>query len=408
MRRLMTNSITLALILVATDFGICCYKKVLAGTKYEPNKLIESRGKVQLKRPQWSKYFSVSVGKDLFPRDILRVGAGATAKVRCASGRLWRVPQGEWGLDNYCPRVPTNIIGIDLRPGGYSLALPFVISPRNTKLLNNRPKLRWNARPNVTTYTVSLEDQRVGKGIVWKIDELSSTEFTYPNQPAGKSALKYIEIDYPTNKPPLEPGVDYLLIVESQKRVKATDSCPSNDWKKLPNNPFLCITSSTYEKNVLGLGFSLLNESKAQQVRQTAAKLKQELNGEAEAIALAQLYSDNENNLLSKAINVLEALVEQGSQSFGVYSILGDFYQQAQLSRLAEARYIKAIELAEGSNDLEGQAIAQLALAEIFAGRGFWDGAIKWGIAAKTKYEALGDKERLKELESKLKEWGTP
>ena len=213
--------------------------------------------------------------------------------------------------------------------------------------------------------------------------------------------MRYIEVNYPADAPSLEIGVDYLAIVTTNQRVKPTDKCPPN-WEKQPDDSSLCISSSTKDEG-RGLGFYLLEANQAQQIQKLAANIKQELEGTAQALALAHLYQ--ENNLMMDAILTLENFAKQRSNITGVYRFLGDLYQGIQLNKLAEIRYNQAIDLAENSNDLVGQATAKFGLAEVLAARGLNQKAIQIGKEAKDVYATLGDTAKVRKLQEKLSQW---
>ena len=151
-----------------------------------------------------------------------------------------------------------------------------------------------------------------------------------------------------------------------------------------------------------GLGFYLPSQDKIQQVQKLAVQIEREFNGEAKTLALAHLY--RENNLMMDAIATLETLVEE-KQTTGVYRFLGNLYHQVQLSQLAEMRYLKAIELAENSNDLVGRAMAQSGLAEVLAARGSNQKAIELAREAIDAYATLGDTANVSGLQEKLNKW---
>ena len=367
MKRQMPISLALTLILATTDSGIACSQqptvmlaKIKSEASYLPSILVEAEGRVELKREQWEDYQQIGVGTELYPGDLLRVATGVKVRIRCANGIFWRVPaDGDvWGVNNGCQPVPStrsDSIG-DPRPGNNRL-IPYIISPRNTLLLTNKPTLRWSAVPGVTSYTVSISDQRVGKGTIWKT-QVSGTEVVYPGDT------------------PLEPEVDYLVIVE------ADDG------------------SSSKEEELPGLGFKLLDRAQAQNVRDAVEAIAREFSGEAKAIALASLY--RENDLKAEAIETLKALAATGSKTSAIYRILGDLYRQLQLNELAEKRYLKAVELA---TTIEGKAQAQVALAQGFAARRNWTEAIRYGEAALDGYERLGDAKQISELKKQLERW---
>ncbi|MDJ0747093.1 MAG: tetratricopeptide repeat protein [Xenococcaceae cyanobacterium MO_167.B27] len=377
---------------------------------YQPSVLIRIQndyGDLLYKSNNQSEYVRASEDMELYPDYWLQQSAGGASKIRCAkdsplSQDVYKlVAEGEHSFANLgCPLIARTISPKIITRGGEKSNIPFIISPRSTAILNDRPTLRWNAVAGVTNYTVSLEDQRIGKGNLWTT-EVSESGQEYFNQPSASSSMRYIEVNYPVDAPSLEIGVDYLAIVTTKQQVKPTDKCPEA-WAKQPDDSSYCITSSTQDEGK-GLGFYLLEANQAQQIQKLADNIKQELEGTAQALALAHLYQ--ENNLMMDAIMTLENLVEQRSQTTGVYRFLGDLYQGVQLNKLAEVRYTKAIELAENSDDLVGQATAKFGLAEVLAARGSNQKAIQIGQEAKDAYATLGDTAKVKKLQEKLSQW---
>jgi tetratricopeptide (TPR) repeat protein len=92
--------------------------------------------------------------------------------------------------------------------------------------------------------------------------------------------------------------------------------------------------------------------------------MQEELPSEEEVIALAFHYT--ENNLYAEAIEILNSLVNNGSQKPDVYRILGDFYAQSGLNLLAEESYLKAIEKAQETQEVLEEALAHQDLGELY------------------------------------------
>ncbi len=326
---------------------------------YVASIIIEFRGKVKYKRDGWSNYQPVGFGTKLYPGDLIQVPTGATARIQCAIGNFWSVPEGVSGLNNGCEPVNDNDNG--LRPGSNDdyLKIPFVISPRSTSLLTDKPILRWNAVSGASRYVVSISDETVGNEI-WKA-EVSGTEIVYPGTP------------------PLEPGVDYLVMIKAD-----------ND-------------RSSGEDKEINLGFRLIDKTQSQRLLADVEQIKQELSGEAADLAAVHLYTTSKLN--AEVIEMLEVLAQKGSQTTAIYRMLGDLYWQVKLHHLSENPYKKAVQLAEENQDIEVKAVAQARLSEIYAARKMLSEAISFGTAAKLSYETLGDTQEVNELTREIEKW---
>lgn len=320
--------------------------------------IVETQGKVLLKRQGWLDYCPTSVGTQLYPGDELLTESGATVTVLCADLTHLKLSSGEtWYLANSNPpENPQPRGGRKVPPrGDINPLIPYIISPRSTFVVTEKPTLRWNGVPGATRYKVSVMSN---EDVLWE-EESTATEIVYPGAP------------------PLESGVDYLLIVDADT---GASSC---------------------EENLPSLGFSLLDETKATLVRYSVERLTNlKLASEALALALAHLYIGYE--LKAEAQETLEVLVKQGSQTAAVYSTLGALYDDVGLSRLALTRYSRAAELSVAVGDLEGQAVAAAGLGEVYQTIGNIEAAKHWLTQARDRFAALGDTERVKELENWL------
>ena len=324
--------------------------------------IIEVKGEVLLKRKHWSDYRLTRVGAELYPGDLLQPASGARVLVQCANGKtIWSVPEGVIsGATNGCPpqAIPISRRKGDIIPPRNSInpLIPYIISPRRTLVLNPLPTLRWNAVPGAKSYSVSLIDE---DDVLWETI-VRETEVVYSGEPS------------------LESGIDYLLIIQA-------DTGASSQEEDLPD-----------------LGFSLLDENQASLVRECVEELTNlELADEALALALVHLYIGYD--LRAEAIATLEALVNEQSQTSAVYRTLGDLYREVGLNLLAQKHYLKAIELAS-LKDLEGQALATEGLGKVYEAIANPQEAIRCLTQARDRYEALGDTQRLKDLEKRLAE----
>ncbi|MBG1262923.1 hypothetical protein, partial [Nostoc commune] len=213
----LSSSIVLSLLLTATDWVSVDYKEFAATQAVEAStdcvrtgRIISIQGKVQLKRKEWSDYHTTFVGTELCLGDLLQPALKAKVIVQCTdpNQNLWTVPNGmPSGAALGCrpPDKPIYTITGPITPSRDPIArrIPHIISPKNTWLLSDKPKLRWIAVPDATSYVVRIS----GSGVNWET-EVSTTEVVYP----GKPSLK-----------PVEGG--YLLTVEAdngESSAKAT------------------------------------------------------------------------------------------------------------------------------------------------------------------------------------------
>ncbi len=323
------------------------------------NLLVAQEGEVLLKRAAWSDYHPTGFGTVLERGDLLKLSSGAQAKVLCDNLTLWPVPGGgPAGLNSGCPQPPEPAL---TRGGakvgatrGVDPLVPYIISPRATRLLDNTPTLRWNDTGG-EPYNIEVR----GGDLSWRQEEVAQSELVYPGEPA------------------LEPGVFYLLVVEDGQG------------------------RSSQDEGLKGLGFSLLEEAEAGRVRADAERITGlGLSSEAKALALARLYGGHA--LIAEAVEILEGLVEEGSQQAAIHQVLADLYNEIGLSLLAEPRYLEAARLAEAQGNVEGLAAVQASLGAIYAGLNNTEEAVRWLSQAQANYERLGDTQRASEIAERL------
>jgi len=233
--------------------------------------------------------------------------------------------------------------------------VPYIISPRSTKLLNPLPVLHWNAPPGAASYTVELR----GGEITWQQEAVTTPSLAYPGEP------------------PLEPGVTYLLVVTDDRG------------------------RSSQDEGARGLGFSILPEVEAEKIIQQRDQIiGLELSEPARQYALAQY--DASQGLIAEAIERFEQLVASGSEEAAVHQALADLYAQIGLWLLAEARYTTAIALADQQQNLEILAAGRARLGEVKLKLGKTAEASDLLTQAKNDYETLGEIERAAELNQLL------
>ena len=242
--------------------------------------------------------------------------------------------------------------------GGFDTSIPFIISPRNTAILKDKPTIRWNPVRGASSYTVTIRDNQ-GE-IWWEKKQVKTTEIAYDGKP-------------------FQPGASYSLVVQ-------TDKGDSSSRESLPN-----------------LGFRRLSPDDVRQVEAVVDLItKQGLTDEAKALSLAYLYTGY--GLRGEAIKVLETEVRNGSKNLAIYRLLGDLYSRIQLNLLAGDSYEKAIELAKAANDIQALATVQAKLGEVYEARGDKNNAVRLYRDALNNYRQLGDSQRVREMEQKIKD----
>lgn len=344
------NKLLLLVLTALLSLAACNGSNDRRGTHW----LIVVNGEVQLKRNGWQGYHPTTFGAILQQGDLLKPAEGAEVIVLCDDlTATRRAPAGEpSGLD--CPSSTKTVEraegNLASPRGDNDKSIPFVISPRDTRLLTDAPILRWNPVPGVERYTVEVR----GEEVQWETE-------------TGNSSVLY-------EGPALKPDQWYSVIVTADNGTKSTD------------------------ENAVGLGFSVLSEEAARPVQEAAAKLDKlpSLSDDARQFVLAQIYA--EHGLIAEAIEQLEMIVNDGSSAPNVYRTLGDLYWRVGLFVIAGERYTTAAQLAKDAGDEEALAAAQAGLGKTYARLGKSADAIKELEQAQAGYEKLGEATRAAEL----------
>jgi hypothetical protein len=334
-------------------------------------------GKLKVRQKRGETPADGTIGMPVRRGYLLTLAARARATVRCADDSTHELEVGP----QPCPCTSaggTQALGDLPRPRGTDTAnsaIPIIISPRGTLLLNTRPTLRWTAVPKSTSdastvptapvYRVSIYTDNMK--LVW-----------------SKEGIKKTELAYPSDMPELAPG-DYLLMV-------STD------------------TGSSDQENGAGHGFTVLPKCSdrparngnpqclAKQVRDKEKRLRQlNLPNDSTRLLIANLYASNE--LYAEAIEELNEVLNT-AKTPAVMRQLGGLYASIGLNREAEKTYSEALKLLQAENDPEGQALTLYALALTYETLGILDQAqMKYDEAIKA-YENLGDNATVTELKN--------
>jgi hypothetical protein len=321
------------------------------------NVITEINGKVSVEKKQWKKSQPAFIGLTLNLDDKLDLPANASVMVLCSNGQTWTFKAGQHTVSSGCPagnsviRLP-NSNSDTLRPTGKTeealSRLPYLITPRQTYILTNRPRLQWNTVPGATKYTVKID------GVNWEM-KTSNSEIVYPGEF------------------PLEEGRRYRVTVE------ADDG------------------SSSLSDRVVG--FNLLDKQTKNSILNVVKSVHQQsLSPEAKDLVLAYLYRGF--GLYPDAIERLEDLVNQGSQNAVTYQLLGDAYLEIELPQLAKEPYENALRLSK--DNLFKQATIEESLGNTYRLLGNEGDSIQLLKKAKASFEQLGDTLKVQKLNKML------
>ncbi len=227
-----------------------------------------------------------------------------------------------------------------------------VLAPRKTRLLDDRPLLRWSAVTGATSYTIRID------GTPWQTEVTGATELAYP-----------------PDAPALESGKGYRLVVEVAGRSSNEEAGPD-------------------------LGFSLLAPAEAKAVRAEEARARGlGLSEEATRLLVANLYAGRQ--LYAEALQALRAPGDAGQPALA--RLEGDLSLTVGLVGDAEAAYLGAHEASAAGGDREGEALASRGLAAVYGLIGNPQEAAQYFREARSLYEQLGDRQAVAEIDAATK-----
>lgn len=326
-----------------------------------PNMLVEAQGQVLLRRAGWNDYQPAVFGAALEPGDLLRVAAGGSAAVFCGDTAQWaenpRTLQAD-GSEHSVPcqagRPPRPWSEVAALRGEAAVDLPYVLWPRDTALLSDRPALRWHSLAGTTAYTLT-----------WIGDD--GLERPTARVEGDTTA-------WPAGWPALQPGATYILVVEAGGR-----------------------RSDAGNEEHVGLALHLLPEAEARQVREQEALLRaQALAPAALDLLVAEVYRGH--GLRAEAAALLELMPGERAPAAGL--ALGQLYLETGLGTEAQQVLQQVLLQAGGSLELEAQARVGLGLALRLQGDAA--GAQEHFTSALALYEQLGDRAEAAQVEALL------
>lgn len=203
---------------------------------------------------------------------------------------------------------------------------------------HNQLILSWSNVEGATEYNVRLE--KYGQ-TVWDV------------------TVSQTEIVYPEDKPPLEPGNQYDLIVEPIGDIK--DIKPGRKT------------------------FRVLTQEDANNIREQEEAISA-ISDEERRLNLGELYQDYQ--LFTNAIATLKEGLQKNPQSVALNQMLGDIYWKAELPELAKSPYEQALRFANSPNQ---KADAHIGLARVNIADENWSEAIDHLKAARENYKSIND-----------------
>ncbi|NEQ38167.1 MAG: hypothetical protein F6K40_18620 [Okeania sp. SIO3I5] len=315
--------------------------------------LINFLGNVQVKKTQWKDFIQAESGITLSGEDQVMLGNNASVTVYCSDRNQWKVeqpgtylvsqgcPEGE-GVIRLCPKCNNPTIRVPGLREEKLKELPYLISPRYTKVFNDSLTIRWNEVPGATNYKVKVE----GLEGEWE-GETKENQIVYDGE--------------------LELGYSHNVTVSADSGVAFTDEYINYDYGS----------------------FRVLKDEEAKVLREKVADIKQQgLSQEQEGLILAYFYRGNRLNF--EAIQVLKGLVKSGSETATVYQLLGDTYQRVGLNLMAKEVDQQGLALSVEKEMSEVKVMMQLGLGVVEYVLGNRDEAAELLGKARVNYLVLG------------------
>jgi hypothetical protein len=287
------------------------------------------------------------------------------------------------GLRQLCPSFVA-LLAKDPPPpgllGGMVATVPYVIAPRHTLLLNERPIFQWNAVSGAMQYRVQLSS---AKGVIWEQVKVQDRKIAYDGVT------------------PLEHGVRYSLgVMAHPGQSSLLDGATGGDFLLLQPSEIVAIRAEVEQVQQAGLGEVV-----------TALKLAELYAGYTLPITSLERYGLSGDDfkgyhLTAEAIDTLQSLIASGQESPEIYRMLGDMYWQSGLALLARDAYVQSINLASSSSvtDREERLIAQERLGDIYSAIRDPAQAMSWYSRARVNYLLLGDVQRATGLQQRILE----
>lgn len=323
---------------------------------------IDPKGGLKIIQARGRKPVTAEVYMPVHKGNILILNPNTTASVVCGDGNRRKLEPGY----HPCPckdPCPPSICGsnsdriMSARPTANKDLFPVVRSPRATLLMNLRPTIRWiaiNGANENTIYKVIIYGENMEE--IWTEVVRAKTSLAYPD-----------------NKPSLTPGQNYKVVITSEGRSSEEDHAP-------------------------GLGFTTLKQKQAQELGRKEQKIKARGFPDMQTRFLISILYDSEG-LYTEAIEQLEGLYNYAKEPV-VARVLGNLYSAIGLGRDAEKYYLESLQR-QDPEDLEGVALTQKELANIYEHLGIFDEAVRRLEEAIKAYDQLGNSVQVQVLKAR-------
>ena len=338
--------------------------------------ILQVRGEVSIQR-QDGRVVQPTRGTLLYEGDRLRTGPNASALLQCAdksrminsiganSDRLNRCAKAteEEECDANLVRCPAR--GDDIVWSNEPI--PYVVFPQRTKLLENRPEIRWRAVEGADNYTVVLQKDGEDE---WVLENVTPTPID-----------EELGIPFPEDRAPLELDAEYEFVIETDTGRSSQD---------FP----LSVGDSTH--------FELLGASDRAKIQTELNRIaSQPWDEGAKLLARANLYV--ECGAVALAIETLEEMESKNLATAATYRIKGDLHWNLVSIRRARKAYERALERAIATEDFEEKVTALDGLGQTLLQLGKKQEALQLLVEARMGYEDLNNLERSTELEMQLR-----
>ncbi|MBE9094026.1 hypothetical protein [Tychonema sp. LEGE 07203] len=331
--------------------------------------IIHTSGEVAIER-QNGLIVRPTSGTPIYPGDKLRTAQNGQLTIQCADLGIKSIAPGENQLNSCLLANETSKSACsnevikcpdrgDDKITWYSAPIPYIISPRRTKLLEGKPILRWNPVAGATSYKLSLREN--GAKLNWEMT-VSGTEAVYPGEPA------------------LKPGASYKLIVDANTGASSENAVGEGD-----------------------IEFSLLDEGEVERVKSEVGAIdKQVANESSQKLAISSIYLNT--SAIAEAIELLETLPKTGFETPPIYRILGDLYlDRLQLVPQAKFYYSKVISAAK-PDDIEELTEARYGLGQVHSAMRENQEAMRYLRMAKDGFKNLNDLPMVEKIDKQLRD----